>query len=272
VVGTPYGLPFSPQAVTVGQYPDLVLGESGVAFASGSTTATVNGAPTVVSQIASFNISSGALNWTYQATTGITLSLVEATAGNGLAAKSTDQTGTDTVLIFNSGGTESGMVRRQTKQLGPNSAAPADSSGLSQTDYYSNGLWVGASGGGAAAEVGFLIQAAMSSSPHQKGNQAKQRSAPPQVVNFEANDPAPPNLLATGFQQRYASTQNLKNVSLSTLTYPVAFVPGAPVQIPNRAKYARRRARMDIGNSPSRKWTSTKRNGGSDFSSVPAGS
>ena len=100
MVGTPYGLPFSPQAVTVGQYPDLVLGESGVAFASGSTTATVNGAPTVVSQIASFNISSGALNWTYQATTGITLSLVEATAGNGLAAKSTDQTGTDTVLIF----------------------------------------------------------------------------------------------------------------------------------------------------------------------------
>jgi hypothetical protein len=224
VVGTPYNLPFSPQAVNIAQQPDLILGENGVAFASGMTTATVNGTQTQVSQIASFNISSGEPNWTYQGASGTTLSLIEATAGNGLAAKSTDQTGTDTVLIFSPGGTESGMVRRQTKPMGANSAAPADSSGLSQTDYYSNGLWVGASGGGATAEVGLLIQAAMSSFPHEKGNQSKQSSAPPQVVNFEANDPAPPNLLTTGFQQRYASTQNLKNVSLSTLTYPVAFV------------------------------------------------
>jgi hypothetical protein len=65
VVGTPYNLPFSPQSVNIAQQPVLVLGDSGVAFASGTTTATVNGTPTQVSQIASFNISSGAPNWTY---------------------------------------------------------------------------------------------------------------------------------------------------------------------------------------------------------------
>jgi hypothetical protein len=142
--GTPHNLPFSPQAVDITKQPDLVLGENGVAFAMAQTTATINGSTTTVDQIASFNVNSGAsgaANWTYQGTTGITLSLVEATAGNGLAAKSTDQTGTDTILIFTPGGTPSSMARRQTTRLGANSVAAADlGGGLSQMDYYSNGL------------------------------------------------------------------------------------------------------------------------------------
>ena len=155
VVGTLYNLPFSPQAVDITKQPDLVLGENGVAFVKGQTTATVNGVPTTVDEIISFNLGyvppnlgpsvPPTPNWTYQAAAGITLSLIEATAGNGLAARSTDQTGADTILIFSPGGTS------------------LDVGGLSQTDYYSNGLWVGASGGGAATEVGLLIQAAMSS-------------------------------------------------------------------------------------------------------------
>jgi hypothetical protein len=40
VEGTPFSLLFSPQTVTFQQSPTLVLGESGVAFASGITTAT----------------------------------------------------------------------------------------------------------------------------------------------------------------------------------------------------------------------------------------
>ncbi len=130
VVGTPYNLPFSPQSVNITKQPDLVLGENGVAFAKGSTTVPINGVQTTVDQIASFNIGSGAVNWTYQATSGTSLSLVEATAGNGLAARSTGQTGADTILIFSPGGTPSGMNRARTTLLGANSAAPPDFSGL----------------------------------------------------------------------------------------------------------------------------------------------
>src|SRR6202035_2194723 len=75
VVGTPYNLPFSPTTVTFGQSPTLVLGENGVAFATNSTDA-VNG-PVV----ASFNLSSGAVNWTYQAATQYTLALIAASDG-----------------------------------------------------------------------------------------------------------------------------------------------------------------------------------------------
>jgi hypothetical protein len=85
VVGTPYNLPFSPQSVTPFQSPTLVLGENGTAFASGSTTATIGGVPTSVDQIASFNLSSGATNWTYQAVPGSALTIVAAGSDGGIA-------------------------------------------------------------------------------------------------------------------------------------------------------------------------------------------
>lgn len=94
VVGTPYSLPFSPTAVTFGQSPTLVLGESGVAFATDGSD-TVNGPV-----IASFNISSGSVNWSYQTTPQNSLSIVASITGNGLVAKTTDQNANDTLLWF----------------------------------------------------------------------------------------------------------------------------------------------------------------------------
>ncbi len=94
VVGTPYNLPFSPPTISLGQSPILVLGENGIAFATDSTD-TVNG-PVV----ASFNVISGAPNWSYQAAAGSTLSIVAASTGNGLVTTITDQTGNQSVVRF----------------------------------------------------------------------------------------------------------------------------------------------------------------------------
>ncbi len=103
--GTPYNLPFSPTKVNFGQSPTLVLGENGVAFASGTTTA-ADGV-TQVSQIASFNISSGLPNWTYQSTAGATLSMVAATRGNGIVAKIVSGSQPETVVALDSSGNSS---------------------------------------------------------------------------------------------------------------------------------------------------------------------
>jgi hypothetical protein len=79
VAGTPYNLPFSPTSITFGQSPTLVLGESGVAFATNGTD-TVNG-PVV----ASFNVSGGSVNWSYQAGTASTLSIMSVNSDGSLA-------------------------------------------------------------------------------------------------------------------------------------------------------------------------------------------
>jgi hypothetical protein len=50
--------------------------------------------------VASFNVTSGSVNWSYQVTAGDTISIIASTVGNGLVAKVTDQTGSDTVVRF----------------------------------------------------------------------------------------------------------------------------------------------------------------------------
>ncbi len=221
VVGTPYGLPFSPQSVTPFVSPTLVLGENGTAFASGSTTATVNGAQVSIDEIASFNLSSGVPNWTYQAAQGLHLSIIEATLGNGLAAKSTDQNGVDTVLLFNSTGGQSQAMKKilslAWKSIHGNQTAL---SGFSGIDYYSNGWWLGTSGGSPVSVFGTSIQSAMSSYAHFQGNHAKQSSSAPVVVNFEPVDPTTVQGSAKGFQARYNGTNNAKGVSIGQLTTP----------------------------------------------------
>jgi hypothetical protein len=224
VLGTPFGLPFSPLSVTFQQSPALVLGENGVAFASGQTTA--GDGVTQVSQIASFNIASGAANWTYQSTPGNSLSIVEATAGNGLAAKSTDQNGIDTVLLFNSSGVQSQAIQRILRTASKSMVQRQTAlSGFSNLDYYGNGWWAGTSNGSAVAVFGSLIQAAMSSYAHNKGN-SKQNNGLPIVDTFEPVDPAP-QWLAVDFPIRYGQTKNLNNVSLSDLTTSIARVNGS---------------------------------------------
>ena len=79
VVGTPYNLPFSPQTVSFGKSPTLVLGKNGTAFATNSAD-TVNG-PVV----ASFNVTSGAPTWSYQAGPSSTLSIMAVISDGSLA-------------------------------------------------------------------------------------------------------------------------------------------------------------------------------------------
>jgi hypothetical protein len=215
VEGTPYSLPFSPQTVTFEQSPTAVLGESGTAFASGPTSVTNNGTTTYVDQIASFNLSSGATNWTYQAATGNHLSIIEATYGNGLAAKSTDSSGNDTVLIFNSSGGLAPTRQNSSRSSRILKSYPA-LSGFSNIDYYSNGWWLGTSGG--AGKCNSVRHEFVRSSSR---NHSKQSTALPIIENFEPFDPGT-NLLAANFMQRYEATNNTKGVSLFQLTSPVS--------------------------------------------------
>jgi len=238
-VGIPYNLPFSPQSVTPFQSPALVLGENGTVFASGSTTVTINGAQIPVDQIASFNLSSGATNWTYQGAQGAHLSIIEATLGNGLAAKSTDQNGIDTVLLFNSAGGQSNSMRRALRSASRALAlGPLGLSGFSNIDYYSNGWWVGTGGGTAVSLLGSVIQSAMSSFPQIKGSHGKQSSAAPVIVNFETVDPVDnpsTSQTAAAFPQRYSNTSitiNGTSISLSRLTVP-SFNIYADASFPN---------------------------------------
>jgi hypothetical protein len=110
VVGSPYNLPFAPTNFVMGGdgpiYPSFVLGESGVAFATDGTS-TGDSQNGLGPKIVSFNLSSGGVNWTYQVETQYTLSLIAAADGNGLAAKSTDQSSSDTVVRFDSSGNPS---------------------------------------------------------------------------------------------------------------------------------------------------------------------
>jgi len=148
-VGTPYNLPFSPQLVDITKQPDLVLGDSGVAFASGMTTATVNGTPTQVSQVASFNISSGAPNWTYQATPGDTLSIIEATDDGGVTINDFN----NGVIQLSSGGAFNSASHAVHPAASKNSSAPPSgtSSLPSGAVPYDYGTWVAPENGAVAS-------------------------------------------------------------------------------------------------------------------------
>lgn len=143
-VGTPYNLPFSPQTVTPFVTPTLVLGENGIVFASGSTTIPNNGGFLPVDQIASFNINSGATNWTYQAATGDTLSIIEATAGGGVTVNDSN-TG---VFSLNSSGQSNSS--RHAPRL-PGTGTPATSALPSGAVPLDLSTWLSAAAGAVAA-------------------------------------------------------------------------------------------------------------------------
>jgi hypothetical protein len=163
-VGTPYNLPFSPQTVTPFVTPTLVLGENGTAFAAGPTTIPNNGGFLPVDQIASFSVNSGATNWTYQGATGVTLSIIMSTDGNGLVARSTDQSGNDTLLTFDSSGNYQTQARRFLPSNTPNSLAVPQQSLISQMDYYKEGNYLGIQSGSALSVAGSLA-AGIASAP-----------------------------------------------------------------------------------------------------------
>jgi len=169
VVGTPYNLPFSPQTVGHGQTPSIVLGENGTGFAAGNSTST-DGLNNAVSQIVSFSLASGTPNWTYQETPGNSLSLIVSTAGNGLVAKSTDQSGNDTVLTFDSSGGTQSQLRRGSEKAAVRPILQAGLSGLSSIDYYSEALYLGFIGNLSAAVSGNLVLEASAPGTRPKGD------------------------------------------------------------------------------------------------------
>jgi hypothetical protein len=81
--------------VDITKQPDLVLGENGVAFVKGQTTATVNGVPTTVDEIISFNLGyvppnlgpgvPPTPNWTYQAQPTSALTILAILSDDSLA-------------------------------------------------------------------------------------------------------------------------------------------------------------------------------------------
>jgi hypothetical protein len=166
-VGTPYNLPFSPTTVTFGQSPTLVLGENGVAFATNGTD-TVNGPV-----IASFNASSGSVNWSYQGTAQNTLSIVASSASDGLVAKTTDQTGSDTVIRFNSTGAEA-----------------ADAWTGAQIDYYATGGFFTGAGSGSAIAAYFAtpIQEASAAGTRPRGDPQHNGTTDPGMVLVATQD------------------------------------------------------------------------------------
>jgi hypothetical protein len=192
VVGTLYNLPFSPQAVDITKQPDLVLGENGVAFVKGQTTATVNGVPTTVDEIISFNLGyvppnlgpgvPSSPNWTYQAASGLSLSLIMSTAGNGLLAKSTDQNGNDTSLTFDSLGDPpiQGMLvhRSDARNLTPN----GQQSGVSQIDYYADGVYLGIQSGGPVSLAGSISEVAAAPGTRPSGDAQHNGTTDPGLV------------------------------------------------------------------------------------------
>jgi hypothetical protein len=225
VVGTPYGLPFSPQTVTPFQSPDLVLGESGTAFASGTTNVTINGVQTPIDEIASFNVTSGAPNWTYQAAAGDKLSMIEASADGGVTVN-------DSVLgvIHLSA---SGIPNSSTVSSLPSGAVPFDLSN-----------WVSASNGTASSFFspdgtnGISTILAQSASPQHLGNQQGQ-SLPPYCRRGNVNCAlaphsdglAGPNQYTYGIVVRQVTYWlfNLQNGTLNPLVGPGKTPP--PVKI-----------------------------------------
>jgi uncharacterized protein YjdB len=173
VVGTPYGLPFSPTTVAFRRSPTLVLGQSGVAFGTDGTDA-VNG-PLVTS----FNVASGSVNWTYQAAPGDTLSIIEATSDGGVTIGDTNAGG---ILQLSSSGGSPANARR----LGKGKSASSSSSSSLPTGAvpFDLSTWISIAGGAATAiwspdgSNGIPTILAPSASPMPHGNQQGQ-SLPP---------------------------------------------------------------------------------------------
>jgi len=103
-VGTPYNLPFSPTTVVFGQSPTIVLGQNGDGIATNGTDA-VNG-PVV----ASFSLTSGSVNWSYQGTAGDTLSIIQATVDGGVTINDSN---TGVIQLSSTGSPELRRAGRQ---------------------------------------------------------------------------------------------------------------------------------------------------------------
>jgi len=105
-----------------------VLGENGSAFVTDGVSSGDITMPGFGSKIVSLNISSGAVNWSYQVPAGNALSLVVASAGGGLVAKETAN-GVENLLRFD-----------------PSGGLTPDTWTASGISNYGGSLWLGSSG------------------------------------------------------------------------------------------------------------------------------
>jgi hypothetical protein len=166
VPGAPFDLPFTPKAVTFGKYPTLVLGEGGTVFVTDGTD------PDNGPQIASLDVNSGSVHWSYLASTNSTLSLIASASGNALAAKLT-QNGTDTIIRFNAAG-----------------VATIDTWSGTGIDYFISDIWTGVGSGSSlqaysAGPVDFSTAGWFS--PNQHGSNKAVQTL--QVTNFSSTGP-----------------------------------------------------------------------------------
>jgi hypothetical protein len=152
-----YDMPMAPTQVANNQasgfpaYLQLVLGENGVAFVS------------YVSNIVSFSVASGSVNWNYQATPQNYLNIIASTVGNGLVAKTTNLNGLDTALSFDPTG----------------SVTIATWTG-SNISYWAGSYYPGSSPSGTTEYFGDIIQ--LSDSPMYEPSSAGTNQAAPRLI------------------------------------------------------------------------------------------
>lgn len=132
-----YDLPFLPFKPVLNRYPTMVLGENGTAFVTDGLD------PDNGPQVVSFNLASGAPNWSYQASAGTTLSIIEATPGNGLTI---NDSSAGVIHLDSSGNLPTGARARGSRLAGLSSflqgAVPFDlSNWLSTTTGGLASLW-----------------------------------------------------------------------------------------------------------------------------------
>ena len=140
--------------------------------------------------VTSFIVASGSVNCSYQAGAQDRLSIIEATAGNGLVAKVIDPRGSDTIIRFDGGGT-----------------LTADPVTGSQLDYYTNSTVIGvAPSGGVAATVAMQIEPPWAPGGRPKGD-------------AQHNGATDPGLKVVGVRD-CANKQTLFNVTSYT-RYPI---------------------------------------------------
>jgi hypothetical protein len=203
VVGTPYNLPFSPTKVAFGQSPTIVLGQNGDGIATNGTDA-VNG-PVV----ASFNLTSGSVNWSYQGTAGDTLSIIQATVDGGVTV---NDSSTGVIQLSSTGSPE---LRRAGRQKVHGSIAIAGvSSALQGAVPLDLSTWISTTSGAFTAlwspngsnNIPTLL--AQTVNPMPKGN-AQGQSVPPfchrqtsSCVLAPQSDSTVPNPFVPGVQTR----------------------------------------------------------------------
>jgi hypothetical protein len=191
----------------------LVLGENGTAFATDGASFSPGVAPTIVS----FNINSGSVNWSYQAPSQSSLSIISSSENSGLLVQQTDQAGHLTTVTFDAIGNATSLPF-STMNIAP----------------WVPGSWIGVLNNSIAefADPNAPLPPAGWDRP--QGNRQNQDSPQlpiihtfipePYVCLMNTSpcqpDPSSPKALADFLKNRYAGKAELLGFPSSSATYP----------------------------------------------------